>query len=416
MLALVATGLMLAISPLLALLLTHGRPGSAHRTALFSLLILVPAAYLQIHGGALSATLSAMSRYPVSIAIYVVSGTTALGSSIVISTQIGVLGAGIGVSVGAVFLVIGHSLYLRRFGIYVSPRPKALRERATARFGFYLLAGAALGASLQLNLAVALSALSRPPGVVTVYSYAYYGVAMMLNLSSAPVSVVMLPRLMDALATKGRAALRDQLLAVVPYVFCVLMPMIAGFIAFGKPLLEVLLSPELSQHGIDQLYGLAIVLTLMVISASLFTLVGSLLLALREWNKVFYVAVTGVIVHVVAIYGVARFGAFAVASAHAAATALMAVVLLRATFGSDFVGVLGAVIRRTAPAFGLSIVFPVVSAGFGAHPSAAAALGGLAVGCVGYGALAVVLWPKVAGPFVTLARQIRPFRSRTSTA
>ncbi len=402
----------LIVSPGAAYLITHGRPEHVRLVAIYCLLTLAVAAYFQLYGGALSGVLSAMSRYSVSAGLYVLGSAVAVGCSALLCANIGALGAALGVLAGSSFFAISHHVYLRRFQISVQTRARWLRERKQHRLGLRIVAGAALTAALQLNLAIALSAVGHPPGEATIYSYAYYIIALMLNLSAAPLSLVIMPSLVEEIARRGHDAVRARLLTVVPFAFFILVPLATAFATFGRPLLGVVFGHILSPAQLKRMYVLGLVLEFMLLFATLYGLAGSLLLALRKWRIAMFVALGTVVLQAAMVYPAGQFGSLAVAGAHAGATAVATLALLAVIFRGETMAVSWRILMAVAPAFLLALVFVAVRLPFGlrlttASPSpyvaCAAAIGAL----IAYLSISRLVWPRVAVPFMRVVGRRR---------
>lgn len=400
----------LLAAPGAAYLITAGRPAHARLVAVLCLLTLTVAAYFQLYGGALSGALSAMSRYSISAALYVAGSLIAVAGSAVLSAAIGVLGAPLGVLAGASFFAVSHRVYLWRFQITARPRLRWLRERGQHRLGFRLIAAAALTAALQFNLAIALSAVGKTPGEATIYAYAYYIVGLITNLSAVPLSLVIMPSLIEEIQRRGFAALRDRILLVVPQSVFMLVPVAMAFAAFGRPLLGVVFGHILSVAQLRHLYLLGLVLELMLVFTTVYTLAGSLLLALRRFRAAMYVALAAVLIQAAMAYPASRYGSLAVAGAHVAATAGAALVLLVVIFHRDTGAVLSGIGAKVAPALILALVFVAVRLPFGlrmasATPSPYLACGAILAAVVLYALASRLIWPQVATPFLRSLRR-----------
>jgi putative peptidoglycan lipid II flippase len=395
------------VSPVLGQLMTLGLPSDARWTAVFTLLILAPAAYCQVHTAALSAALSAARRFSFSAVLYVIAGAFGLGCSALLLELIGVVGAALGLLAGAVVLAAGHSVYLARFGIRPVPRLRFLRDRAQRSLATFLVAGAALGLALQIDLALGLSALSSDTGAITAYSYAFFLIWMMLTVSSSPLSLVTMPDLVGRVAERGMAAAEEQLERVAPYAFAVLAPMLMGYTAFGKPLLKTLFDSSLSDDTIDLVYQIGLVLEGLAIPTALLFLVGAVTLALGRANRFLAVGAASIALQAVLVISLSTFGPLAVAGGHAATCLVTAVLLLVATYGPRWPAVAGRALGNSAPAIALTVVFPLARLPLGDEPDLAPAVAGLVVATAAYCALAVVLWPSVSTAFVDLVRRAR---------
>jgi peptidoglycan biosynthesis protein MviN/MurJ (putative lipid II flippase) len=401
----------MVLSPVLADLLIREPSGGARETFVQTLLVLAPAAYFQIQSGAVAAIFNAIRRFPVSVLLYVVAGLVALTASAGLATVLGVVGAAIGVLVGSFLLVASHLLYARTFGVRLAPR-LAGGGRHTEGLGSSVIGGVALGASQRLGLVIALSAVSTEPGLVTLYAYAFYAVGLILNVSSAPLSLVTLPNLVESIAARGKPAAEQQLAVVTPFVCSVLAPLLAALVAFGKPLIDGLFAAALSPDSRMTLYELTIILGAAMIPLSSFTLTGSVALALGLAKRAVGVATVGVVFHGVALYAGAPYGASGVAVGHVAASAALALLVLVAVFERRTITVVKRLTRGCLPAFLLAAVFAPLRLALGPEPSPAWAVLAVAVGFGLYALLALLLWPTVAQPFLSLAR--RAYRKRAS--
>lgn len=408
-----AGAVLFAASPLLVLGVGAGLPGEARSTMLTALLILIPAVCMQIVGGAMSATLTAAKRFPLSMLFYVVASMVAVSASAALLAMIGVVGAALGVLSGSLVLVATHAAYLRRFRVRPRPRVGWLRSREQGRLALLLLAGAALGMANQLSLTIAVSAVSAEVSGIIVYSYAFFLVGLMLNLTSYPLSLVTLPDVVEAVAARGRDAAREQLNEVIPYLFAVLVPMAVGLVVFGEPLLRLIFQSALSPESIQLMHDIASVLCVMVIFTSLYVLAGTTLLALQRWRGALLVGSSSIVLHLVAIRLLSSGEPSHVAVAHAAASATVVAVLLAVLLGRTAVRWTLMAIRQALPALAFSVVFVLWAALISGSPSlpgdasAGLALAGLFASLVTYAALVGAAWPTVSAPFLGLCRQAR---------
>ena len=111
----------------------------------------------------MSASLTAARRFAASSLLYVLAGAVALGCSAALISLIGVLGAALGLLVGAVLVLAGHILYLGRFGVRFRPRLSGLRDRAQRDLALLLVVGAAVAIAYRIGLAISLAAVSEDP-------------------------------------------------------------------------------------------------------------------------------------------------------------------------------------------------------------------------------------------------------------
>jgi peptidoglycan biosynthesis protein MviN/MurJ (putative lipid II flippase) len=412
LLAVVALGLLLAFSPLVGQALTHGLPRDARWTAVLTLIVLAPAAFCQIHAAALSAVLTAARRFAFSSFLYVLAGVIGLGCSALLLELIGVLGAAFGLLLGASMLAVGHTLYLRTFGIHIKSQLSWLRDRAERDLTVLLIAGAALAIGFQASLAISLAAISGDPGAITAYTYAFFIVSLALSISSSSIVLVTLPDLVGRIAHEGIEAARHHFRLVTPYMFAVLTPMLVAFAAYGHPVLETIFGDSLSEHTVDLIYDIGLLLSLMAIPSALLFQTSAATLALGRSRWFLWVASLSLLFHAAIVFPLAELGPKAVAGGHIVSTTAMTAFLMAVTFGRRWPRLAAGALARSAPALALSSVFVLPRLLLGSDPEVALAIGSATVSALIYAGLVALLWPSVGTAFVDLFR--RPLKPTDS--
>jgi len=349
----------LAASWFLSGLLTDGH-SHGRGVAWATLALLMPAAGLQIAAGAIAAALNSVRRFSVAIGCYVAAGTVALGVSAAMLTVIGIVGAAVGLALGAALLWGALAAYIKRFGVLIKPRLRWLRDREQWVLTWRLVAGVALSASQQIALVIALTSLSAGAGAVTLYAYAYFVVGLLLNLSVLPVAVVTLPDLIDELSRSGAPAARRYLSFVTPYVAAVLIPALLGVVLFGEPILRLVFASALGTDDAAALHETSSVLGIAMGFASIFALGSAVIASQRRWSIAVLVACLSVAINMSLQ---ARFGGELTTSAfaQAASTALVTLLLLGAIFGRQTPRVVMNVARVSSPAALFASVTPSVN-------------------------------------------------------
>jgi O-antigen/teichoic acid export membrane protein len=390
----------LALVPVVA----SGLSNEQIHTARETLLLLAPAACLQVYAGAVSAAFDSARRFHASVIMYVTAGIIGVACSALLLPVVGVQGAALGLLCGAVTLSLTHTLYLLRFRVVPRPKLRWLAQRDQAHLSWYLMAGVAITASQQIGLAIAVGALSGGTGSPTLYAYAYYITGVMLNVSVLPLAAVTLPELVSNVARINVSAVRDLLRLVPPYIFAVLLPMLAGFASLGEPLLNAAFSSVLSDATVRELYEICLWLELMMIPTAMYYLGGSMLLALHRWTSAIAAAGISIVIHLALLYPAADFGAQSVAAAHAGAALLATIVVLTFALGRDTPAAVWDIARLSWPAVALSGVFVAarvpVADRLGLLTAIVTLLGAAAV----YVALVIRLWPRVGRAFADLLR------------
>ncbi len=409
-----AAAVLLALSwPLAEWITDAGSGDSSPRTALLTLIVLLPAATLQILAGSASAVLAVLRRFRFSIGIYVLGGAVALATSAALLLTVGIVGAALGLATGAVFLATAHAAYLRRLGIQMRARVAWVADRGQAELAWVLFAGVALSMSQQVGFALACVAVSDSAGSVTQYAYAYYVTGLLLNLSVLPLYIVTLPDLVDEMRTGAYQAARRYLVTISPYVAFLLVPALVAFVAFSKPLLKLVFEPGLGADGVRVMYETGSTLTLAMVSISVFTLGSAIVAAQRRWRMAAGVAVGSVLIYAVAL---TAFGGDPerVAIGHAVAAGCSIAMLLAVIFGRGTPRIVGALAWRCLPALPLSLPLVALRLLLGAEETAAEAALGATLGLAIYLILALALWRSVAGRLLALVRQLLVGRRRAA--
>jgi putative peptidoglycan lipid II flippase len=382
--------------------LAHGLPPDGRQTTFLVLLILAPAAYFQIHAATISAVLVAARRFGLSAFLYALTSAVAVGISAVLLKFIGVLGAAVGLLVGAALLALLHSAYAYSLCLRIGLHARWFVEREQWLLATRILAGSALIIAPQANLAVSLSAVSDRPGAVTAYSYAFFFVSMMLGLSAAPLAVGTLPDLIRRAAQSGNEAAREKFIRLAPFNYAVLAPMVAAFVSFGEPILRAIFSHSLTNSTVQLMYERTATLCVMAIPAALYVLGIVGVLALERWGVAVAIATGGLAIQVAAVTASYAFGPVAVAIAHTAASTITTLLLLVVIFRGMWRRTLGRALWSASPAFALSLIFPTLRAALGRRLGVEEALAAIAIAALIYAALALVLWPSVSRYFVEL--------------
>jgi peptidoglycan biosynthesis protein MviN/MurJ (putative lipid II flippase) len=395
--AAVATGAVVVLSPLLGPLVTPGLPRSARVTAAVCLAILALASFCQMAAAALASALAAARRFPASAVLYVSGAALTLTLGSVLMLAFGVIGAAIGVLGGSAALLVGHVAYLRQFAFHVLPAPRAVRERATWVVTALAAAGAAIALSQQLQLTIALAAISSQIGAVTAYTYGSFVATLLASVTIYVVGFVMLPGVLATLDAHGERAALGYLDFAVPVAFYLYLPAAAAYATFGKPIVEAVLGGSLNARSIDLLWDCSRIFLLMNLSLAILAPASAILLALRRYRAFVLSGSAIVLLHAVGVAIASTSGPMAVAAVHASLAAGLAIPLLGMGFGWQAAPAVARAVRLSLPAAVLALVFPALAlltpTPSGLVPAAALATAGLLV----YGVIGTLAWPSVGG-------------------
>jgi peptidoglycan biosynthesis protein MviN/MurJ (putative lipid II flippase) len=403
----VMSGGLAVLSPLLGRVLVPGAPSSAQLTAAVSVAILAVAAWCQIWAAALSAVLAASRRFGASAALYAGSSAGTVAVAAVLMALFGVVGAAVAVLGSALILVGGHVLYLRRFGFAVSPRWRVAFQGTTWRLVALAAAGASVPIAFQINLSIALAAVSQRPGAVTGYAYGYFIAVTISGVTSSTLGLTTMPQLVQALrdsegaVTRRFSVMRNYLNTVSPMSVFLYLPLAAGYASFGRPFLDGVLQGSLRPDTIDLLWDVSRVFALMALGWAVLAPVTTLALSLEMFGGIALVSAVVVAVQTLLLTIASTRGPITVAAAHALSGTLLVVLVLVLVFERDAVRAGLPALWRCLPAGAFALVFPALAqAGFAG--SVALATLGLMLGAALYLALAITLWPSVGGRAVRL--------------
>jgi peptidoglycan biosynthesis protein MviN/MurJ (putative lipid II flippase) len=364
------------------------------------LLILLVATYLHIHAALLSAVLVKARDFRFSALWYPIGGTVALALSAALVPLLGVTGAAVGVLGGAVVLASSHTVELRRYGVHVQPRAALTRPLTAIRRAGYLIGNAALGWSTMIGLAIAVTALPPAAGTITAYSYAFFLVVLLLNVTSLPIGLVKLPDLVELAHASRAGDLRSQLARTHVLALVLLAPLVVSLITFREPLLQGIFGQALGAGTVDLMADTAAVLCGFAFGSLILQLCHSAAIAMGRWRASLAVCSTGVVVFALLLVAAGQPGALTVAALQSAAVCATALLLTAVLFGRDAVPFGADVIRGAAPVVGLAAVCALPRLATGSAPSLVVALVASLAGLAAYAALARLLCRELTAPFV----------------
>jgi peptidoglycan biosynthesis protein MviN/MurJ (putative lipid II flippase) len=386
---------------------TLGIAPDARATFQAAILILCPAAGLQLFSGQAAAMLAALDDYVAASFAYVVGTVVAIVGFVAFTGPLGVDGVPTALAAGGAATAIAVAVALIRRGW--RPSPPTL-DRASLRMGGRLMLGAISLVAAQLVLAISVGfAGTTGAGNATLYSYAMMAIMLLTAVLASPVSIVFAPvvartwdRRPASLVPMTMAAFRTGTLLAGPAVA-----------------LLVLCGPQPGGHVLSSLSGAEVNRIFDVVLILSPSLLGTML----------------VMIPLVALFTQRRFGELAawsgaVVVAHAAASGLvvamggdldavavvatisslaLATVTLALVFGDE----VGIALRPAAQALLAFVVPAAITFGLAAlvvgfdrsllRGAAAWALGGAAYAIW----LRVRHWPEVTG----LAAALRPRRA-----
>ncbi len=397
-------GAMLIAAPLVGQLVAIGLPASARWTAVLGLAILAPAAALQTYAAAQAAVLTASRRlvfWPVAIAAAAAVG---LGVSAAMLEPIGAVGAAIGLLVASVVLTSSQQLHLRKYGLRLTASFGLAGGRSLRSTAFLLISGASVPVALQLNLTIALAAISGKPSSITAYSYAFFATTLLLVTSSVAVALATLPDLINRVARDALEGAREHLKVVLPFVYAALLPTIVAYLVAGKPIVQAVFDSSLADSTIDDLFSISAVLCAMLLPAAVLIQLSTIALAMQRWKYYLYAAIAGVAIDAALVIPLSSIGVVEVAVGQAVAVTALTVIVLWVTYGARWPAALGSALLRSTPAAVLSLVIVAVRLPFGSDIDLSQALIVVVAGLALYLLLVILFWPAVGRPLLRALR------------
>lgn len=400
---------LLALAPIAGYLVTHAGGWRSQQIAIVSLLILVPAGAMHLFATSAAAVLNSARRFEFSALLYGVSSVVSIVAAFVLLETIGILGAPLGMLIGALALASGHALYLRRFDVKATISGSVVRDAPTRRIAYEVVANSSLGMSIQLGLAVALAVVGTlgREGLVTDYSYGYFLVLAMTGFTSVALNTVILPDVVREAARRGLAGARERIIAVAPFTLGVVVLVIAALFTFGEPLLAWAAGPLLPDEEIDVVYTVATIFSVAALGQMLLHNGSTAVISMQRWGIMMAAAAAAFALQCVAVIAVTGSDVSTIAWAHSLALLASAAVLFSAMFRRQALIVLLLSLKPVLRLAPCAVAFPACLLVLGTDPSPAVAMAGLVGSTLVYIVLAAALNPQLRTGFSAL-RGTRP--------
>lgn len=402
-LTVVAGGLFAVLGALVVPAATADLPDAARTTAQQSLVILWPAAGLQMLGGLTAALLATRERYALAANAYAIGSAAAIVAFLALTPSAGITGVPFALLCGVLTTVTILVSGAARRGGLPTGRPRLGPSLFRAR-QLLLGATALVSAQLVVTSSVAFAA-ATGEGAATTYSYAVMAVSALLAAAVTPVSVVFAPvvarewdRRAASLGTSAVNAYRAGALLTAP--------LVAGLVLLGPPLARPLL-PALDEDTLDEVFGLALILSPALLTTLMATIPQLGVMARQRFGALAAVSLGVVGVHVTlsALTLLLGGGIRALAAMATVTSVLLAAAVLSLALGRHTASVGGRLLVATA-----QIVVPGIVA-FGGAAYLVGAGNDLARGAAAWviGAVATFawLWLRRGGELRALAAAVR---------
>lgn len=381
------------LAPLIGYLLTFNAPGRTRAVAIESIALLSLAAFFQVWAAITAAVLGGARRFVASSVFALISLAVSVVAGVILLEAIGILGANIGMVLGASVFGIGQALYLRRLGFSARPAFRAIAEYETWLIGGRMAVAAVLPVLIQLYLTVALAALSGTEGAVTAYTYGYLTVTVVSAIAVGPVAMVSMPAAVDAVHRLGREAAVPFISDVGPMGFFLFWPLALCFVLFGYPVVEAVFGSSFQPGDLQILWDSSRIFMALGVVWALGMPYTTYALAQHLYRRVAIFAAVLFGVHVVTMALLAGKSAVTIASMHVVGGALLFAVLAVAILREQAMRAALAEFRAALPAVALGGLIIAVYLVFDSPVNVGQAIAYSAIGCAIYGVASYLTTP-----------------------
>lgn len=234
---------------------------AATETARRALLILWPAAALQLAGGLTAAMLATLDDYRAAALAYGAGAATSVAVFAALAGPVGIEAVPIALAAGSAVSTGWMLLALRRRG---APAGGAAPPAPTLAARLLLGAVALVAAQIVLSASIAFAAAADGEGAATVFSYAQMAIAVLSATLISPVTVVFAP----VVAREAGAGLLDLAERALRAGAMALPPAVAAVVLLGPDPAEWLLT-GFTRAEVDELFDLVLLLSPSLIAAQL---------------------------------------------------------------------------------------------------------------------------------------------------
>lgn len=286
--------LALPLGGIVAALLTGDLPDQAQDTARMALLVLWPAVAGQLFAALGSAMLATLDDFAVPALAFGGGGLVSILAFLVLEGSLGIDGVGVAMLLGSLVSALVVGVALVRAGW--KPRRVGVRD-AVSSSGLILLASMSFLAT-QLGFVVTIAVAARlGEGTVTVFTYAFTGMTVLIALLGSSVAMVLAAPL-----AKGWDRRPESLLphhdAVVRSGVLVLAPVVAAIALVGDEIGDVVLA-AFSRGEVDQVVELLLLMIPGVVAALVFAVTQTALFALSRYRAIAVTTLLGLALQVV---------------------------------------------------------------------------------------------------------------------
>lgn len=340
-LALIALGcgvLFLGLGDPLATLVTGHSSGPAYSTAHDALLVLWPAAAGQLFAGLAATMLNALGKTAQAQVCLALGSVGSITAFIGLEPALGVDALPVSLVIGTCVTVAVLTALLAREGW----RPPALKLGVHAGGLGLLLLSSVTNVIGQLLYAVSIVVAARVgPGATTIYSFAFFGQALVKTLVTLSIPMV----LAGPLATtwdRTAASLRPYLDDTLRIGLLMLLPIVAAAVFVGDDLGRAVLT-KMSSHQVHEIVVVFLILSGSIILSQVSLIELQALLTLRRYTQVAVMSVGLLVVQIAVSAAAAATGSlYAVGAAFTITVAVRTIALLQMIHGRA----LGIVVRR----------------------------------------------------------------------
>lgn len=331
--------------PLASLVTGHGS-GPAHDTARTALLVLWPAAGGQLFAGMGAAMFNVLDKNSQSATFYALGSLATIVAFLALEPALGVDALAVAIASGTVVTVVLTTLWLIRAGWRPSPRV-LLKPRLGSLWLLSFSSVSNLIAQLLYAISVAVAARTGS-GAATIFSFAYFGQALVKALVTLSLPVVLATPLASTW-DRTAASLRPYVDDTLRIGLVLLIPVVAAVVFLGEDVGNAVLS-KLSAGQVHEMIIVFLILSAGIVLTQV-SIVETLALAtLRRYGALALMSLAVLAFHVPASLGAGAIGSvYAVAIAFLLTCIVRTVIVLRMVHGDELVATVTKHVREMIP-------------------------------------------------------------------
>ncbi len=392
--------LLAALAPLIGMLLTLEAPSRTRSVATASIVLLGLAAFFQVWAAVTAAMLVGARRFVATSLFSVLSLFVSVVLSIALIYAWGIIGASVGMAIGAAVFALAQVFYLKTFEFSALPRLTSIRERESWTVVGRMASAAALPIVMQLYLTIALATVSSEAGAATAYTYAYLTLTVIAGATIGTIGMVTMPLAVDALHQHGVGAAIPFLRDAGSAAFFLFWPLALAYSLFGYPVVEAVFAGSFDASTLQLFWDGSRVFLIVGVAWAFGLPFTTFALARHQYARVAAISVVQLPVHLLAVQIASGSSPLTVVAVHTATGIFLVASLSFALLGWNAVRALGAMFAASWPCVAIGMVFVALRLVVGDPETVVVSIGCIVGGGLLYMAIAFKATPNLGGRMV----------------